>query len=256
MGPFLVQLDVTVVNVALPTIGADPGTSVSGLQWVVDGHAVPFASLLLAGGALGDRYGHRRLVLWGLAIFGLGSAVCGFAPTAGVLIAARAVQGVGAAARLPATLAVITHAYPEKTERAKAIGIWAAVAGLSLPLGPLLGGLLVAGPGWRRVFLINLPIIAAALYPVLRTVPPSRGATARRLDIPGTLLGALTLTGCTPTLIEGGRFGWGMALLANAAAFTAGLHHVAATAAAALYLLTAAATARWLPAHTEHPGRS
>lgn len=198
------QLDVTVVNVALPTIGADPGTSVSGLQWVVDGHAVPFASLLLAGGALGDRYGHRRLVLWGLAIFGLGSAVRGFVPTAGVLIAARAVQGVGAAARLPATLAVITHAYPEKTERAKAIGIWAAVAGLSLPLGPLLGGLLVAGPGWRRVFLINLPIIAAALYPVLRTVPPSRGATARRLDIPGTLLGALTLTGCTPTLIEGG----------------------------------------------------
>ncbi|MFE3865489.1 MFS transporter [Streptomyces goshikiensis] len=221
IGLFLVQLDVTVVNVALPTIGADLGTSVSGLQWVVDGYAVPFASLLLAGGTLGDRYGHRRLVLWGLAIFAVGSTACGFAPTAGVLIAARAVQGVGAAALLPATLAVITHAYPEKKERAKAIGIWAAVAGLSLPLGPLLGGLLVAGPGWRRVFLINLPIIAGALYPVLRAVPPSREATARRLDIPGTVLGALTLTCCTLTLIEGGRSGWLTA--ATAVAFVATL---------------------------------
>ncbi|CAM5234171.1 MFS transporter OS=Streptomyces tendae OX=1932 GN=F3L20_25895 PE=4 SV=1 [Streptomyces tendae] len=208
VGLFLVQLDVTIVNVALPTIGAGLGTSVSGLQWVVDGYAVPFASLLLAGGTLGDRYGHRHLVLWGLAFFGVGSAACGLAPTDGVLIAARAVQGVGAAALLPATLAVITHAYPEKKERAKAIGIWAAIAGLSLPLGPLLGGLLVAGPGWRWVFLINLPIIAAALVPVLKAIPPSREATAGRLDIPGTVLGALVLTGCTLTLIEGGHSGW------------------------------------------------
>ena len=208
IGLFLVQLDVTVVAVALPSVGATLHAGVSGLQWVVDGYSVTFAALLLAGGTLSDRYGHRRLAVAGLLAFAAGSAACGFAPVAGVLVAARAVQGVGAAMLLPATLAVITHAYPDERERARAIGVWTAVAGLSLPAGPLVGGLLIAGPGWRWAFLLNLPIIAAALVPVLTVVPKDRPGTAGRPDVPGILLGAATLTACALGLIEGGRDGW------------------------------------------------
>ncbi|MFD3471423.1 MFS transporter [Streptomyces sp. NPDC058682] len=208
VGLFLVQLDATAVIVALPAIDADLHASVSGLQWVVAGYLVPFAALLLAVGTLGDQYGHRRMAIAGLLLFAAGSTACALAPNTGILIAGRALQGIGGAALGTAPLAVITHAYPQERERAKAIGVWVAVGGLALPLGPLIGGLLVAGPGWRWVFLLNLPIIAASLVPVLTQAPAGRGMAVAHLDVPGTVLGALALTSFMLALIEGGRNGW------------------------------------------------
>src|SRR4051812_40573128 len=217
-GLFLVQLDVSIVNVALPSIRAELQPSAAGLQWVVDGYAIALASLMLAGGTMGDLYGHRRVVLAGLALFGVASAAAGAAPTSGVLVAARVAQGVGAALLLPGTLAIITHAFPEPGERARAIGVWAAVAGLSLPAGPVVGGLLVAGPGWRWVSLVNLPIVAAAAVLTARVVRESADPRGRRLDTPGIVLGAVALAAATFALIDGGRAGAGAPAVLAAAA--------------------------------------
>jgi DHA2 family methylenomycin A resistance protein-like MFS transporter len=162
VGMFLVLLDVTVINVALPAIRTGLHANIGELQWVVAGYTLTFALVLLPGGALGDRLGHRRTVLLGMLAFALASAAGGLAPTGATLIAARAVQGVGAALLLPASVAVITHTFPERREQARALGIWAGVSSLALPAGPVLGGLLVAAAGWRAVFWINLPIIAVA----------------------------------------------------------------------------------------------
>src|SRR5262245_35911808 len=161
-GYFLVLLDVTIVNVALPRIGSDVGSRVNGLQWVVDGYAIALASLMLAGGTIGDPRGHKRVVLAGVAVFGAGSLGCAVAPGTAVLVLARVVQGVGAALLLPGTLAIITRAYPEARDQARAIGIWAGIGSAALPAGPLLGGALVDCVGWRSIFLLNLPIVAAA----------------------------------------------------------------------------------------------
>src|SRR4051794_41372380 len=190
-GLFLVQLDVSIVNVALPSIRADLEPSAAGLQWVVDGYAIALASLMLAGGTIGDLHGHRRVVLAGLALFGAASLAAGAAPTNAVLVAARVAQGVGAALLLPGTLAIITHAFPEAGVRARAIGVWAAVAGLSLPAGPVVGGLLVAGPGWRWVFLVNLPIVAAAAGLPARLLRGSAGPRRPRPAVPRTAPRAL-----------------------------------------------------------------
>jgi DHA2 family methylenomycin A resistance protein-like MFS transporter len=213
-GLFLVQLDVSIVNVALPSIRAELAPSAAGLQWVVDGYAIALASLMLAGGTIGDLRGHRRVVLAGLALFGLASAAAGAAPSTGVLVAARVAQGVGAALLLPGTLAIITHAFPEARERARAIGVWAAVAGLSLPAGPVLGGLLVAGPGWRWVFLVNLPIVAAASVLTARLVRESADPRGRRLDVPGIALGTVALAATTFALIDEAPAAGGVAVLA------------------------------------------
>lgn len=193
VGIFLVQLDVTVVNVALPSIRTDLSTTLAGQQWVVDGYMVALAALLLACGALGDRIGHRRVVLAGLAVFGLASLGCGFAPTIELLVAARAVQGVGAALLLPGTLAVITDLYDDSAARARAVGLWAGAGALALPSGPLLGGALVSAFGWRAVFLINLPLVAIGLPLAWRLVPLSHAEhpTARsRLRIGSDFVGA------------------------------------------------------------------
>jgi MFS transporter, DHA2 family, methylenomycin A resistance protein len=208
-GLFLVQLDVSIVNVALPSIRDDLQPSAAGLQWVVDGYTIALASLMLAGGTVGDLHGHRRVVLCGLGVFGAASLAAGIAPGPGVLVGARVVQGVGAALLLPGTLAIITHTFPERRERARAIGVWAAVAGLSLPAGPVAGGLLVAGPGWRWVFLVNLPIVAAAAVLTARHVRESADPRGRRLDTPGVVLGAVALAATTFALIDGGRAGAG-----------------------------------------------
>src|SRR5689334_6041750 len=154
VGYFLVLLDVTIVNVALPSIGAGLDASVAGPQWIVDGYALALASLMLAAGTLGDLYGHRRIVRGGLVAFGLASLACGLAPGAGWLVAARVAQGAGAAALFPGSLAIITHAFPERGEQARAIGAWASIGSIALPGGPLLGGLLVSAFGWRSVFLV------------------------------------------------------------------------------------------------------
>src|SRR3954466_11767215 len=201
-GLFLVQLDVSIVNVALPSIREDLEPSAAGLQWVVDGYAIALASLMLAGGTIGDLHGHRRVVLAGLALFGLASLAARAAPTNPALVRPRVAQGIGAALLLPGTLAIITHAFPGDAERARAIGVWAAVAGLSLRAGPVVGGLLVSGPGWRWVFLVNLPVVVAAAAITARLVRESADPRGRRLDRAGIALGALALAALTFAFID------------------------------------------------------
>ena len=192
-GMFLVQLDVTVVNVARPTLGHELHAGLAAQQWVVDGYSVVLASLLLTGGALGDVFGHRRVVLAGFALFGAASAVCGLAGSAGWLIAARAGQGLGAALLLPGKLAVITSAYPGRAERARALGVWAGVSALALSAGPLLGGFLVGAAGWRPVFWLNVPIVLAAALATRRLVPGGERGPGRRVDVAGAATAALAL---------------------------------------------------------------
>ncbi|NKY51599.1 MFS transporter [Nocardia vermiculata] len=186
-GMFLVLLDVTIVNVALPAIGRDLDAPVAALQWVVDGYVVVIAGLLLAAGTVGDRIGHRRMLLAGFAVFGAASLACAMAPTVGVLIAARVVQGVGAALLLPSTMAVIVDVFPQRREQAKALGTWAAVSSLALPAGPLLGGVLVEHFGWRPVFWIAAPLTVAAVIAARIAVPASAPSMADRVDVPGLL---------------------------------------------------------------------
>jgi DHA2 family methylenomycin A resistance protein-like MFS transporter len=208
-GMFLVLLDVTIVNVALPGIGRALGTGLPGLQGVVDGYAVAIAGLLLGGGALGDRIGHRRMLLIGLGLFGLASLACGSAPGPGPLIAARVVQGAGAALLLPGSLAVITAAYPGRAEQARALGVWAGISSTALPAGPLLGGALVDSAGWRWIFLLNVPIVAAAIAGILAVVRephrdrPEGGRPP--LDRAGMALAPLTLGGLVWTVIAAGH---------------------------------------------------
>jgi MFS transporter, DHA2 family, methylenomycin A resistance protein len=209
VGYFLVLLDVTIINVTLPSIHSALGAEVSELQWVVDGYALALASLLLTGGTLGDLYGHKRVVLTGFAVFGVASLACGLAPTSSVLVIARVVQGVGAAVLLPGTLAVITGAYgKERAAQARAISLWAAVGSLALPAGPLLGGLLVETIGWRGVFLVNPLVVALAMVASARVVQESNRASEQKLDTPGVALGAVLLATLTFAFIEGGRSGW------------------------------------------------
>lgn len=199
-GMFLVLLDVTIVNVALPSIGRDLNSDVSTLQWVVDGYVVAIAGLLLAAGTVGDRIGHRRVLVAGFALFGLASLACALAPTTAVLIAGRAVQGVGGALLLPSTMAVIVDVYPERGEQAKALGTWAAVSSLALPAGPLLGGVLTDVLGWRPVFSINVPLTALVVVAALRTVPARPGTRGGRFDVTG-LAGSWSpwVASCSPS---------------------------------------------------------
>lgn len=209
-GYFLVLLDVTVVNVALPRLGADLHVHGAALSWAVTGYAVPFAALLLAAGTAGDRYGHRRIVLAGLVLFGIGSLACALSPGLAALVASRAVQGVGAALLLPGTLAEVTTAFPGP-ERARAIGVWAAIGGAALPAGPVLGGLLVTAAGWRAVFWINLPVVLVAHLVALRVLPRAGGDRSRRGDPLGTALGAL---GLALLVFGAGQALWWVALAA------------------------------------------
>src|SRR6201994_2971983 len=164
LGFGVVQLDVTIVNTALGSIGASLGGGVSELQWVVSAYTIAFAAFILTAGALGDRIGAKRVFMAGFAVFTAASVVCAFAPNAMILIAARAVQGFGAAILVPNSLALLSHAYPEDKARGRAVAIWAAGASLALTAGPLVGGGLIALVGWRAIFLVNLPIGLAGLY--------------------------------------------------------------------------------------------
>ncbi|NUW40494.1 MFS transporter [Nonomuraea rhodomycinica] len=219
-GMFLVLLDVTIVNIALPSVGARMGGGqVADLQWVVDGYQLTLAGLLLAGGTLGDRYGHRRVVVAGFALFGAASAGCALAPGIGLLVAARVVQGMGAALLLPGTLAVISRLHPDQESRARAIGAWAASGSLALPAGPLLGGALVQFLGWPWVFWINVPAIAV-IIPVILVVAGESEPLDRPLDVPGVVLGTATLALLVLTVIEAGRLGLGDPLVLAAGALT------------------------------------
>jgi EmrB/QacA subfamily drug resistance transporter len=206
----MAMLDNTVVNVAVPRIQADLGAGFSELQWIVDGYVLAFASLLLTGGILGDRYGRKKMFLAGVTVFTVFSFLCGLSQTPAQLIAARALQGIGGALLIPGTLSILTVTFPPK-ERARALGLWAGVSGIALALGPTLGGYMVEHIGWQSVFFLNVPIGIAALLVASSTVRESVSEVARRLDVTGLALGTSALFFVTYALIEANELGWGSA---------------------------------------------
>ncbi|MEY9961994.1 EmrB/QacA subfamily drug resistance transporter [Streptacidiphilus sp. MAP12-16] len=207
----ITALDTTAVNVALPAVGRDLQASVSGLQWTVDGYTLAVAAFMMLAGSTADRIGRRRVFQAGLALFTAGSLACSLAPTLGWLIVFRVVQGLGASMLNPVALSIITHAFPDPRERARAIGLWGTTVGLSLAAGPVVGGLLVASAGWRSIFWINIPIGVAALVLAAVFVPDSRAAAARRPDPVGQVLVVTILTSLIFAIIEGSRRGYGSA---------------------------------------------
>ncbi|MEU2562449.1 DHA2 family efflux MFS transporter permease subunit [Streptomyces longispororuber] len=219
---FLVGLDTTIVNVGLPAIGDGLGTSTRHLEWIVDAYTIVLASLLTTSGALADRFGRRRVFQLGLGVFGVASLACALAPSAGALIAARAVQGVGASMLSPVALAIVVNATPDARERARAIGVWAAVFGLSMAAGPVTGGALLAVLDWRALFWVNVPVLVAALVLSALFVPESRAPRHRSLNVPGQALLMLVVGLTVAILIEGPHRGWTAPLtVAGYAAVTA-----------------------------------
>ena len=208
LGFFVIQLDVTIVNVALPSIQQEIGGSLAGLQWVIDAYTLALASVMLTAGSAADRIGARRLFVAGLAVFAAGSAACAAAPTLGVLIAARAAQGIGASALLPCSLALIVHQFPDPRARARALGVWGGMGSLGVALGPVLGGALVALTGWRAIFIINVPVCVLTVILLRRHVAESPLKPERRADVPGLVLGILALAGLTGGFIIAGQQGW------------------------------------------------
>jgi EmrB/QacA subfamily drug resistance transporter len=208
---FLVGMDSTIVNVALPAIGRDFRAPVSGLQWTIDAYLLVVASLLLLSGSAGDRAGRRRVFQAGLVLFTAGSLACSLAPGLGWLIAFRALQAVGGSMLNPVAMAIITNTFTEPAERAKAIGWWGSVYGLSIALGPVIGGALIDSVGWRGVFWVNIPVGIAAFALAARYVPESRAAVARSLDPFGQVLVLLLLGTVSFGIIEGPDLGWGSA---------------------------------------------
>ncbi|WP_054568703.1 MFS transporter [Frankia sp. R43] len=209
LGYFLVMLDVTVVTVAVPEVRQSLGAGPTGLQWVVDGYSTVFAALLLLGGGLGERLGHRRVFMAGLTLFAAASALCALAGTTGVLIAGRMSQGAGAALLVPTSLALLAGAYPQRSAKARALGLWAAVAGVAFAAGPVVGGFLVAGLSWRAVFWINVPVVALALPLTTRYVPrPAASDRTRRMDPIGQVCAVVGLTGIAGALNQAASSGW------------------------------------------------
>lgn len=204
---FMALLDVTVVTVAIPAISKDLSAGLAAQQWVISAYTLFFSAALLTGGALGDRYGSKQVLLISVAGFAITSALCGFAPNAGTLVAARCLQGLAGAAMLPGTLSIITRVYQDPAARARAIGLWSGVAGLALIAGPVLGGWLVGDYGWRSIFFLNLPIALIAIVAGLRVLPAAAGGRAP-LDPVGQVL-AIVWTGTLAfALIQGNTNGW------------------------------------------------
>jgi EmrB/QacA subfamily drug resistance transporter len=226
---FMIMLDNTVVNVALPSIQRDLGASISGLEWTINGYTLSFAVLLATGGRLGDIFGRRRMFLFGVVIFALSSATAGLAAGETDLVASRVVQGVGAALMMPGTLSIITDAFPAH-ERGKAMGTWAGVSALALAVGPVLGGFLTEHVSWRAIFYLNIPVAIGAVTATLFAVRESRDTTVgREVDYLGVATLTAALTALVLALVEGNAWGWGspaiVALLAGSIA--AGLAFVA-----------------------------
>jgi MFS family permease len=208
LGSGIAFLDATVVNIALPAIGEDLDAGLAGLQWTVNAYALTLAGLLLIGGSLGDHFGRRRVFAIGVAWFAVASLLCAVAPDIQMLVAARAIQGVGAALLTPGSLALLEATF-HPDDRGAAIGAWSGLAGITTAIGPFLGGWLVEAASWRLIFLINLPLAAVVLW-ATRAIPESRDESARGmpLDLRGTALSALGLAGVTYALTEGPSSGW------------------------------------------------
>ncbi|MEV5850077.1 MFS transporter [Streptomyces sp. NPDC051985] len=223
LGTFMLLLDVTIVVVALPDMATALHASLTDLQWVVDGYALALAALLLGVGAAADILGRRRVHVAGVVVFAAASLLCGLASGPGTLVAARAVQGVGAAAMFATTLPLIASVYQGR-QRSAALGVWGAVSGAAAAVGPVVGGLLTAGPGWRWIFLVNLPVSVVAIWLTLRVVPESRGPRGMRVDWAGTVAFAVFAGGLTYGVVRAGEDGWtASAALGAFAAAAAGL---------------------------------
>jgi len=218
---FAVNLDVTLVNVTLPTLVVDLGAATRDLQWIVDSYTLTFAALVLAAGSLGDRFGRRRTLIVGLIVYGVGNGAAAFAPDTNSLIAIRAVMGVGAAIIFPTTLSIITNVFTERNERARAIGLWGASTGMAIALGPIVGGALLKSFSWPATFIAKVPVAIAAILLVAWVVPDSRDPEAPRLDFPGLALSTLTIGLIVYALIDAPAAGWAsvqtLGLLAAAA---------------------------------------
>ncbi len=227
MSLLIVGLDVTIVNVALPSIQHDLHAPVSGLQWTIDAYTLVLASFLMLAGSTADRIGRRRTFQTGLALFTLGSLLCSLAPGLGWLVAFRMLQAIGGSMMNPVAMSIITNTFTEPAERARAIGIWGGVVGLSMALGPVVGGVLVSSVGWRGIFWVNIPVGLAALILTALFVPESKAPRGRRIDPVGQLFVIVTLASLTYAIIEGPRLHWGSAVVlgcfALAAAALAGL---------------------------------
>src|SRR3954451_1982277 len=211
MSILLVSLDNTIVNVALPSIHRHLGASLSQLQWIVDAYTVVLATLLILCGSVADRIGRKRVFAIGLGLFSVGSLLCSAAPSPGWLIAFRALQGVGGSMLNPVAMSIIRNVFTDPRERAQAIGVWGGVVGISMALGPVVGGLLTDAAGWRSIFWINVPIGILAIVLVARVVPESRAARPRRLEPLGQVLAMVFLATLTYAIIEAGDAGWGSA---------------------------------------------
>jgi EmrB/QacA subfamily drug resistance transporter len=205
----MVSMDVTIVNVALPAIRRDLQTSVAGLQWSIDGYTVVVASFLLLAGSMADRLGRRRTFQAGLTLFSLGSLLCSLASSTPALVGCRMLQALGGAMLNPVAMSIIVNTFTDLRERARAIGIWGAVFGLSMAIGPLVGGVLTQTVGWRSIFWINVPIGITALVLTARYVPESLPQTKRRFDLVGQALIVIALATLTSGVIDGRRSGWG-----------------------------------------------
>ena len=209
----VITVDNTILNVAIPTLARSTsegglGASASELQWIVDAYTIVFAGLLLTAGSLGDRFGRYRALTFGLAVFGTGSLLSAFSGSATMLIATRALMGVGAAFIMPATLSILTNVFTDAGERAKAIGIWAGVAGIGIGAGPVVGGILLAHFWWGSVFLVNVPVVITALVFGYLLVPDSRDPSAPALDPLGSILSIVGLSAVLWAVIEGPSHGW------------------------------------------------
>jgi EmrB/QacA subfamily drug resistance transporter len=220
MSLLIVGLDTTIVNVALPAIHRSLHSTLSGLQWTVDAYTLVLASLLMLSGSTADRLGRRRVFQAGLALFSLGSLLCALAPSLELLVAFRVVQAIGGAMLNPVAMSIIRNVFEDPRERAQAIGVWGAVFGISMALGPVLGGLLVSAISWRAIFLVNLPIGLAAIALTALFVPESRAPRPRRIDPVGQILVIAALASLTYALIEGGQQGYGAAPIVTLLAFS------------------------------------
>ncbi len=210
---FIVGLDSTIVNLALPSIRAELDASVTKLQWTIDAYTLVLASLLMVSGSTADRVGRRRTFQAGLVLFGVGSLLCGVAQTIDLLIAFRVLQAIGGSMLNPVAMSIITNTFTDPRERAQAIGVWGGVVGLSMAVGPVVGGALVDAVGWRFIFWINVPVTLAAVLMTALFVPESRAAVPRRIDPVGQVLVVLLLGGLTYGIIEGRSAGWGSPLI-------------------------------------------
>jgi EmrB/QacA subfamily drug resistance transporter len=208
MSLFIVGMDSTIVNVALPSIGRDFHASVSGLQWVIDAYVVVLASLLMLSGSSGDRFGRRRTFQTGLVLFTLGSFLCSLAPSLGWLVVFRMLQAVGGSMLNPVAMSIIRNVFHDPRERAQAIGVWGATVGVSIAMGPVIGGALVQSVGWRAIFWVNIPIGVAAILLAARFVPESKAPHPRAFDPVGQLLVMVVLGSLTYAIIEGPKAGW------------------------------------------------